>query len=177
MKIITAIICSIKNKPYLCHILIEPAATDKRHKIMSKYYHINGLKVRVSDHEPNTALNGSSDINLYVKSACNELLSIESQIESICEKRGYNISDFSEILNDWQDGSYDIHAFDSKYEEIENDAPCDIVSPTISLNRESNSEKLKGYTLSRFAKHNEIKSLSEKTGVSQSYIKKYFGIR
>ena len=34
MKIITVIICSIKNKPYLCHILIEPAATDKRHKIM-----------------------------------------------------------------------------------------------------------------------------------------------
>ena len=35
MKIITAIICSIKNKPYLCHILIiEPAATDKRHTIM-----------------------------------------------------------------------------------------------------------------------------------------------
>ena len=146
---------------------------------MSKYYHINGLKVRVSDHEPNISLRGGNDITLYVKSACNELLSIESQIEYICEKRGYNISDFSEILNDWKDGSYDIHAFDSKSEDIEidNAAPCDIVSPTISLNRESNSEKLKGYTLSRFAKHNEIKSLSEKTGVSQSYIKKYFGIR
>lgn len=58
MKIITVILCSIKNKPYLCHILIEPAATDKRHKIMSKYYHINGLKVRVSDHEPNISLRG-----------------------------------------------------------------------------------------------------------------------
>lgn len=145
---------------------------------MSKYYHINGIKVRVSDHEPNTALNGSADINLYVKSACNELLSIEGQIESICEKRGYNISDFNEILNDWQEGTYDINVFKRhSEEEIQNDTPCDIVSPTILLSRESNSEKLKEYNLSRFAKHDEIKALSEKTGVSQSYIKKYYGIR
>jgi hypothetical protein len=34
MKIIAVIYCSIKNNAYLCHILIEPAATDKRHKIM-----------------------------------------------------------------------------------------------------------------------------------------------
>ena len=54
---------------------------------MSKYYQINDLKVRVSDHEPNTALRGSNDIYLYVKSACNELLSIETQIEVLCEKK------------------------------------------------------------------------------------------
>lgn len=145
---------------------------------MSKYYHINGLKVRVSDHEPNTALNGSADINLYVKSACNELMSIENQIECICEKRGYDMSDFSNLLNEWRDGSYDIHVFErQEEEEIQNDTPCDIVSPTILLSRESSSEKLKEYTLSRFAKHEEIKALSEKTGVSQSYIKKYYGIR
>ena len=35
IKIIAAIYCVIKNKPYLCHILIiEPAATDKRQRIM-----------------------------------------------------------------------------------------------------------------------------------------------
>ena len=50
---------------------------------MSKYYQINGLKVRVSDHEPNTSLRGSNDICLYIRSACNELLSIESQIEAV----------------------------------------------------------------------------------------------
>ena len=52
---------------------------------MSKYYQINGLKVRVSDHEPNTSLRGSNDIYLYIRSACNKLLSIESQIEAVCE--------------------------------------------------------------------------------------------
>lgn len=142
---------------------------------MSKYYQINKLKVRVSDHEPNTALRGSSDIYLYVKSACNELLSIESQLESICLKKGYNISDFQEVINDWKDGTYDIHAFESVVEEVENFTPCnhDIL---MSEYRCSNDEKLKGYSLSRFAKHPEIKALSEKTGVSQSYIKKHFNI-
>lgn len=143
---------------------------------MSKYYQINGLKVRVSDHEPNTALRGSNDIHLYVKSACNELLSIESQIEGICGKKGYNISDFQTIINDWKDGTYDIHAFEGVVEEVENDAPCSVVPELIASYRCSNDEKLKGYSLSRFAKHSEIKALSEKTGVSQSYIKKYFNI-
>lgn len=144
---------------------------------MSKYYQINGLKVRVSDHEPNTALRGLSDIYLYIKSACNELLSIESQIEVLCEKRGYNFSDFQSIVNDWKDDTYDIHVFEKDNQEIENDSPCDIVLEQTSQYRDSNNEKLKGYSLSRFAKHPEIKELSEKTGVSQSYIKKFFGIR
>lgn len=55
---------------------------------------------------------------------------------------------------------------------MENDSPCDIVPEQISQYRDSNNERLKGYSLSRFAKHPEIKELSEKTGVSQSYIKK-----
>ena len=47
MKIITAIICSIKNKPYLCHILIiEPAATDKRHKIMNAKYEVVNIEIQ-----------------------------------------------------------------------------------------------------------------------------------
>lgn len=144
---------------------------------MSKYYQINDLKVRVSDHEPNTALRGSNDIYLYVKSACNELLSVETQIEVLCEKRGYNISDFQTVINDWKDGTYDIHIFESVKEEIENDTPCSVVSELLASHRASNDEKLKGYSLSRFAKHDEIKALSEKTGVSQSCIKKHFNIR
>ncbi len=53
MKIITAIICSIENKPYLCHILIEPAATDKRHKIMRTINQIEALvnANRISERE------------------------------------------------------------------------------------------------------------------------------
>ena len=43
MKIIAAIYCAIKNKPYLCHILIEPAATDKRHNIMRTINQIEAL--------------------------------------------------------------------------------------------------------------------------------------
>lgn len=144
---------------------------------MSKYYQVNGLKVRVSDHEPNTCLRGSSDVYFYVKDACNNLLSIENQIEAICEKRGYDVSDFQEVINDWKDGTYDIHAFEKDVEEVENDVPCNVVPELIAQYRDNNDEKLKGYSLSRFAKHSEVKALSEKTGVSQSYIKKYFNIR
>lgn len=143
---------------------------------MSKYYQINGLKVRVSDHEPNVALRGSSDIELYVRSACNELLSIETQIESICYKRGYDIADFQNVINDWKDGTYNIHVFESVHEELENDTPCTAFD-LIASHRKKNDEILKDYSLSSDAKHPEIKALSEKTGVSQSYIKKYFNIR
>lgn len=144
---------------------------------MSKYYQINGLKIRVSDHEPNTSLRGSNDIYLYIRSACNELLSIESQIEAVCEKRGYEISDFQEVINDWKDGTYDMHTFENANEEVDDDSPCKVVPDLIAQYRTSNDEKLKEYSLSRFAKHSEVKALSEKTGVSQSYIKKYFNIR
>lgn len=143
---------------------------------MSKYYQINGLKVRVSDHEPNTSLRGSSDIYLYVKSVCNELLSIENQIEAICEKEGYNLSDFQPIIEDWKDGTYNIHVFEKEcIESIENYIDSSLLELIASHNK-SNDEKLKGYSLSQFANHVEIKALSEKTGVSQSYIKKHFNI-
>ena len=86
---------------------------------MSKYYNINDLKVRVSDHEPNFSMDGIrgvNDVELYVKDACNNLLSIENQIESICERKGYNISDFQEVINDWKDGTYDKDVFSKKEE-------------------------------------------------------------
>lgn len=149
---------------------------------MSNYYNIKGLKVRVSDHEPNFSMDkfrGVNDVELYVKSLCNELLSIEGQIESICEKRDYNISDFQEIINDWKDGSYDSHVFEKKVEELEevtNNDEYDSLNKLIADTENSYNEKLKGCELSRFAKHAEIKALSEKIGVSQSYIKKYFNI-
>ncbi|NDV46242.1 hypothetical protein D0T49_04205 [Paludibacter sp. 221] len=144
---------------------------------MSKYYYINGLKTRVSDHEPNEKLRGASDIELYVKSADNRLLSIENQIEYICEKRGYNIADFEVIINDWKDGSYDKDVFVCKQEEENSESAADVSLNELRANiNKSNDEKLQGHTLSRFAKHPEIKALSELTGVSQSYIKKYFNI-
>lgn len=141
---------------------------------MSQYYNVNGLKIRVSDHEPNERLRGSNDIELYVRSASNELLSIEGQIEYICEKRGYNIADFQEIINDWKDGSYDINVFRKKEdEEVEYTS-----TPTTDLIFDRNkawSKILENHT--RPSGHAEIKELSEKTGVSQSYIKNHFNIR
>ena len=40
---------------------------------MSTYYKINGLKVRVSDHEPNFSMDrirGTNDVELYTVDAC-----------------------------------------------------------------------------------------------------------
>lgn len=148
---------------------------------MSKYYKIKDLKVRVSDHEPNFSMDrmrGVNDIELYIKDACNSLLSVESQIEAVCEKRGYDISDFQEVINDWKDGTYDQNFFNTQnedVEEIEGNGSC--ASALIVETYNVYDEKLKGIVLSRSAKHAEIKELSEKTGVSQSYIKKYFNIR
>ena len=144
---------------------------------MSKYYNINGLKVRVSDHEPNDKLNGSNDIELYVKSADNQLLSIESQIERICERMNLNERDFEKVINDWKDGSYDMNIFEGKKEEIEDGVNNGRASELMNNHRMSNDEILSAFSLSRFAKHAEIKELSEETGISQSYIKKYFNIR
>lgn len=71
---------------------------------MSTYYNINGLKVRVSDHEPNTSLRGSNDIYFWTKSPiCNESLSVVSQVESYCEKHDLDINLFSDILRDFPD--------------------------------------------------------------------------
>ena len=67
MKIITAIICSIKNKPYLCHILIEPAATDKRHKIMKTM----AIEIMGITHEVKYSRE-SKTINAAIQEAVNE---------------------------------------------------------------------------------------------------------
>ncbi|MDR1258841.1 MAG: hypothetical protein LBK65_06150 [Tannerellaceae bacterium] len=145
---------------------------------MSQYYNIKGLKVRISDHEPNESLRGTSDIELYVRSADNQLLSIESQIEYICERRDYDIADFQEVVNDWKDGSYGKDIFSSKSEEEEEEAPDEgRIADMRRLRNDANEGKLNGYILSRYASHKEIKDLSEKTGVSQSFIKKHFNIR
>ncbi len=150
---------------------------------MSKYYKIKGLKVRVSDHEPNFSMNkfrGVSDIELYIKSADNRLLSVTSQLECVCDRRNLDINDFQEIVNDFQDGTYDINYFSRKVEEVEEESNFASLNSLRNLKEQalkSNAEKLQGYTLSRFAKHAEIKALSEKTGVSQSFIKRHFEIR
>ena len=68
---------------------------------MSNYYNINGLKVRVSDHEPNTALRGSSDIYIWTSDACGTTLSVGSQIQRICDKKGFEEKDFEAIIKDF----------------------------------------------------------------------------
>lgn len=66
---------------------------------MSKYYEIKGLKVRVSDHEPNERLRGSSDIYLYTISADGRKLSLRSQVERVLELNSeLTLSDFDEVL-------------------------------------------------------------------------------
>lgn len=73
---------------------------------MSKYYNINGLKVRVSDHEPNHAMNkfrGENDVEFYIKSIDNRTLSIESQVYGYCEKHDLDMSLFAEVLADFPD--------------------------------------------------------------------------
>lgn len=73
---------------------------------MSKYYDIKGLKVRVSDHEPNFTMDkirGVNDILLYTKSADNKPLNLEDQIDALLESplaEKYNLTkiDFVEVL-------------------------------------------------------------------------------
>ena len=147
---------------------------------MSQYYNIKGLKVRISDHEPNVYLRGSSDIYLYVKSVDNQLLSIESQIEYICEKRELDIEDFQVIIKDWQDGNYSKDVFATKIEDEEDNGTSGTVTDFKNKINQSNSEKLKDYTFKNTfgtELRAEIKELSENTGVSQSYIKKHFNIK
>jgi hypothetical protein len=156
---------------------------------MSQYYNINGLKIRVSDHEPNREMRDNNDVELYVKSVDSRLLSIESQLENICDRQGYDIADFQIIIDEWEDGSYDENVFArrrSEEEEEEDNMSFDDFMNSYHSNYDdlvknmassSEDEKLKGHFLPRSARHPEIKKLSEITGVSQSYIKKYFNIR
>ena len=146
---------------------------------MSKYYNIKGLKVRISDHEANTALRGSSDISLYVKSADNRLLSIESQIENVCDKRDLNIEDFQVIIDEWQDGTYSKDVFLGEIEDEEDNGTSGIISELKNKLSQNNDEKLNGYIFKNTfgaELRNEIKTLSDSTGVSQSFIKKKFNL-
>lgn len=73
---------------------------------MSKYYKIKGLKVRVSDHEPNYSMariRGNNDVELYTKNIEGKKISLVSQINRFLKSplainRGIVKSDFNEIL-------------------------------------------------------------------------------
>lgn len=68
---------------------------------MSRYYTIEGRKVRVSDHQPNTRLNGSSDLYIWTKGACGTPLSIGGQIDRFVEKYGMSLASFLPIIRDF----------------------------------------------------------------------------
>lgn len=73
---------------------------------MSVYYKINGLKVRVSDHEPNFSMDrirGRADVEFYTKDACNTKLSVISQIEKYCDRHDLDICLFDQIIKDYPD--------------------------------------------------------------------------
>lgn len=141
---------------------------------MSQYYNIKGLKVRVSDHLPNTSLRGGSDIYLFIKDASNQLMSIESQIKVVCDKKSLNISDFAPVIEDWKDGTYTVDAF-RKEEREEGEVDEGAVTNIIIDRNEKWSIVLKSYD--KPANREEIKELSALTGISQSFIKKEFNIR
>ena len=141
---------------------------------MSKYYFINGLKIRVSDHEKGIAPGRGCDVTFYIKSVDNRLLSVVSQLDSFCEKNNYNVKDFSEISTEWADGSYGIDAFSHK-EESENSGAT-LSANYIESGKEDEKRKyelIRQYGLPRFASYKDICELSEKTGLAKSYIKKY----
>lgn len=70
---------------------------------MSKYYNIEGKKVRVSDHEPNTKLNGSNDIYIWIKDATGKNLSIGGQIDKLVDKYNMDLKSFEPIVRDFAD--------------------------------------------------------------------------
>jgi hypothetical protein len=67
---------------------------------MSKYYNIEGKKLRVSDHEPNTKLNGSNDLYIWTKDACGNYLSIGGQIDKLIDKHSFELSSFKDVIVD-----------------------------------------------------------------------------
>lgn len=76
---------------------------------MSKYYKIEGLKVRVSDHEPNFSmdrLRGRNDVEFYTVSADNRNLSVIDQIENYCDKNNLDPALFAEVAKDFPDAEY-----------------------------------------------------------------------
>ncbi len=73
---------------------------------MSTYYNINGLKVRVSDHEPNTSMDkfrGRNDVEFYTVDATGKRLSVAAQVEHYCDKHGVDIALFGKVLADFAD--------------------------------------------------------------------------
>lgn len=72
---------------------------------MSAYYTVEGKKVRVSDHEPNTKANGGSDFYIWTKDACGSSLSVGSQIDRFIdkyeEKYGFTLKSFEKIIRDF----------------------------------------------------------------------------
>lgn len=159
--------------------------TTLNHKAMSKYYFIQDLKIRVSDHEPNDSMNrlrGRNDIELYVCTIEGKVLSIQDQIERICEIRGLDVEAFSAISNDWKDGSYDANVFKSATtEEVESTTTNNSITALREEAFSKNMARLVGASLDLSLPPAElrmrIKELSEQSGVSQSFIKKHFNIR
>lgn len=149
---------------------------------MSTYYNVTGVgKVRVSDHEANTRLNGSNDLALYIVDVCGNLISVESQVRSYCEKNEINEVVFEEVLKDFQDGSYAKNHF-SFVKEDNNVEGVLMTKDYSEMRREAAKKGLVGITLvfgtsSSAEGRAEIKELSLATGVSQSQIKKHFNIR
>jgi hypothetical protein len=68
---------------------------------MSKYYNVEGKKVRVSDHEPNVKLNGSNDLYIWEKDACGNSLSIGGQIDRFVDKFDMELKSFAPIIRDY----------------------------------------------------------------------------
>jgi hypothetical protein len=71
---------------------------------MSNYYNIEGLKIRVSNHEPNYSMSkfrGENDIEFYTKNIEGEILSVADQIECYCNNNDIDISLFAKIIEDF----------------------------------------------------------------------------
>ena len=76
---------------------------------MSKYYRINGMKVRVSDHEPNYSMDrfrGRNDVEFYTISADNRKLSVIDQINRYCDRHDLDPEIFAEVAKDFPDPEY-----------------------------------------------------------------------
>lgn len=71
--------------------------------IMSAYYNIDGKKLRISDHEPNTRLNGTADIHFYTVDACGNKMSIGAQIDAYCDKHDMEITAFADVIRAYAD--------------------------------------------------------------------------
>lgn len=73
---------------------------------MSQYFNIKGLKVRVSDHEPNFSmdkLRGRNDIELYTQDITGKKIDLKSQIEKVLNSQlaadhGLTMADFNQVL-------------------------------------------------------------------------------